>query len=57
MGQALTIFNKKSRYLGIDISATAVKLVELSRAGGRFQVEAYGTEPLPEGTMDQGKRI
>ena len=53
----MTLFNKKSRYLGIDISATAVKLVELSRAGGRFQVEAYGTEPLPEGTMDQGKRI
>lgn len=48
----MALFNKKNRYLGIDISATAVKLVELSRAGGRFQVEAYGTEPLPEGTMD-----
>ena len=48
----LALFNKKSRYMGIDISATAVKLVELSRTGGRFQIEAYGTEQLPEGAMD-----
>lgn len=48
----LALFNKKNRYLGIDISATSVKLVELSRTGGRFHVEAYGTEPLPEGAID-----
>lgn len=42
------LFNKKSRtLLGIDISSTSVKLLELSRAGNRYRVEAYAVEPLP----------
>ncbi|MBP5144332.1 pilus assembly protein PilM, partial [Pseudomonas chlororaphis] len=44
----LGLFSKKaSSLLGIDISSTSVKLLELSRAGNRFRVEAYGVEPLP----------
>lgn len=44
----LGLFSKKaSSLLGIDISSTSVKLLELSRAGDRFRVEAYGVEPLP----------
>lgn len=33
--------------LGIDISSTAVKLLELSKSGERYRVESYGVEPLP----------
>jgi len=33
--------------LGIDISSTSVKLIELSRSGGRYKVEVYAVEPLP----------
>jgi type IV pilus assembly protein PilM len=33
--------------LGLDISSTSVKLLELSKAGDRYRVEAYGVEPLP----------
>ena len=33
--------------MGIDISSTSVKLLELSRSGGRYKVEAYAVEPLP----------
>lgn len=33
--------------LGLDISSSSVKLLELSRRGQRFQVEAYAIEPLP----------
>lgn len=33
--------------LGIDISSTSVKVLELSRQGDRYRVEAYGVEPLP----------
>lgn len=48
----LSIFqNKKSPILGIDISSTSVKLLELSRAGGRYRVECYGVEPLPVGAV------
>ncbi|MDN6855593.1 pilus assembly protein PilM [Pseudomonas sp. CAN2814] len=44
----LGLFNKKANtLLGIDISSTSVKLLELSRSGGRYKVEAYAVEPLP----------
>jgi type IV pilus assembly protein PilM len=38
---------KKPPLLGIDISSTTVKLVELSRSGGKYRVESYAVEPLP----------
>jgi len=38
---------KKPPLLGIDISSTSVKLVELSRSGGKYRVESYAVEPLP----------
>jgi len=44
----LGIFKKKANtLLGIDISSTSVKLIELSRSGSRYKVEAYAVEPLP----------
>lgn len=48
----LNLFKKKDRLLGIDISASAVKLVELSGSRQRLQVEAIAMEPLPEGAME-----
>lgn len=46
------LFNKKPDVLlGLDISSTSVKLLELSRNNGRFRVEAYGVEPLPPHAM------
>ncbi|MBU2709576.1 pilus assembly protein PilM [Zooshikella harenae] len=48
----LGFLNKKSKpVLGVDISSTSVKLLELSRSGNRFKVEAYGVEPLPENSV------
>lgn len=38
----------QSVVLGIDISTAAVKLLELSRAGGRYKVESYAVAPLPQ---------
>jgi len=37
--------------LGLDISSTSVKLLELSRSGGNYKVESYGVEPLPENAV------
>ena len=42
LGQA-----KASRALGIDISSTTVKLLELRREGDRYRVESYAVSPLP----------
>ncbi|MGB1221224.1 MAG: type IV pilus assembly protein PilM, partial [Alcanivoracaceae bacterium] len=39
--------------LGIDISSTAIKLLELSRSGGRYRVESYGVEPLPANAVQE----
>ena len=43
--------SKKQAILGLDISSTAVKLLELSKSSGRsgakYRVEAYAVEPLP----------
>jgi len=33
--------------IGVDISSTAVKLLQLTPAGGRYRVEHYAVEPLP----------
>ncbi|PHN31532.1 pilus assembly protein PilM [Pseudomonas sp. ICMP 561] len=42
------LFGKKANtLLGIDISSTSVKLLELSRSGTRYKVESYAVEPLP----------
>ena len=42
------IFNKKQKpVLGLDISSTAVKMLEISRYGDGFRVENYSVKPLP----------
>lgn len=46
------MFGKKSiPLIGIDISSTSVKLIELSRAGKTFKVETYAVEPLPANSV------
>lgn len=42
---------KKPPVIGLDISSTAVKLLELSKAGKRLRVESYAVEPLPANSV------
>jgi len=45
-------FKKKSTpLLGIDISASAIKLLELSESGGKYRIESYAVEPLPANSV------
>ena len=46
-----TLIKKSNPILGIDISATAIKLLELSRSGSRYRVESYAVEPLPANSV------
>jgi len=39
--------NAKTPLVGLDISSTAVKLLQLTESGGRYRVEHYAVEPLP----------
>ena len=41
------ITKSQAPLVGVDISSTAVKLLQLSRAGDRYRVEHYAVEPLP----------
>ena len=38
---------KSNTLIGLDISSTAVKLLELSKSGDRYRVESYAVVPLP----------
>lgn len=42
---------KKNALLGVDISSTTVKLLELSRSGDRLRVESYGVASLPHNAV------
>ena len=39
--------------MGIDISATAIKLLELSRSGSKYRVESYAVETLPPNSVSE----
>ena len=39
---------KGTQVLGLDISSTTVKLLELSYTGGRYRVESYAVSSLPQ---------
>ncbi len=41
----------KKPLVGLDISSTSVKLIELSRSGDRYRVESYGIESLPQNSV------
>lgn len=46
------LFQKKRPPLvGIDISSSAVKVLELSKTGEQFRVERYAVEPLPQNAV------
>lgn len=38
---------KKPPLIGIDISSTSVKMMELSKTGSSYRIEGIGVEPLP----------
>jgi type IV pilus assembly protein PilM len=42
---------KKPAILGLDISTTAIKLLELSKSGDHYRVESYAVEPLPPNSV------
>lgn len=44
----MSLFGRKNNsLLGIDITNTSVKLLELARQGNQYRVESYAVEPLP----------
>ncbi len=47
-------FGKKNRpLLGLDITTSSVKLIELSQSGKRYRVESYAAEPTPPNSINE----
>ncbi|HHS84188.1 MAG TPA: pilus assembly protein PilM [Gammaproteobacteria bacterium] len=44
---------KQNKVLGLDIGASAVRLVELSRTGGRYRLERFAIERMPMNAMSE----
>ena len=50
----LPFFSRKYRQLlGLDITTSSIKLIELSLAGGQYRVESYAAEPTPPNSMNE----
>ncbi len=46
------LFGKKNiPVIGLDVSSTAIKMLELGKSGGRYKVESYAAEPLPPNSV------
>ena len=46
---------EKRPILGVDITVSGVKLVELAQSGESYRVEAYASEPIPADAMDDAE--
>ena len=48
------LFGKKIQpLLGLDITTSSVKLIELSKSGKRYRVESYSAEPTPPSSVNE----
>ena len=45
--------NKSQPLLGLDITTSSVKLIELSQSGKRYRVESYSAEPTPPSSVNE----
>ena len=53
MGVLSNLFAKRATpMIGVDISSSSVKMLELSKKGDSYRIEAYAIEPLPPGAMN-----
>jgi len=48
------LFSRKYRQLlGLDITTSSIKLIELAMAGGQYRVESYAAEPTPPNSINE----
>ncbi|NND60872.1 MAG: pilus assembly protein PilM [Gammaproteobacteria bacterium] len=50
----MALLSKKNRpVIGLDITTSSVKLIELGRTGSRYRVEAYAAQPTPLNSVNE----
>jgi type IV pilus assembly protein PilM len=55
LGLEKLLVKKKPPLIGVDISSSAVKVLELSKSGEQYKVEHYAVEPLPQNAVVEHK--
>jgi type IV pilus assembly protein PilM len=50
---AISLSTRPRALVGLDITTSSIKLIELSQSGGQFRVEAYAAEPTPHNAMNE----
>jgi len=49
----LLLTSNRRQLLGLDITTSSIKLIELAMAGGQYRVESYAAEPTPPNAMNE----
>ncbi len=49
----LLLSNNRRQLLGLDITTSSIKLIELAMSGGQYRVESYAAEPTPPNAMNE----
>jgi len=44
--------SRRKPLLGLDITTSSIKLIELSESGGEYRVEAFAAEPTPHNAVN-----
>ena len=45
--------SRKQALIGLDITTSSIKLIELAESGGRYRVECYSAEPTPPNSITE----
>lgn len=49
----ISLGSRRRPLVGIDITSSSIKLIELSESGGQYRVESYAAEPTPHGAVNE----
>jgi len=49
----LQLTTSRRTLLGLDITTSSIKLIELAMSGGQYRVESYAAEPTPPNAMNE----
>jgi len=49
----LQLTSSRRTLLGLDITTSSIKLIELAMSGGQYRVESYAAEPTPPNAMNE----
>ena len=50
---SLSFGTKYRPLIGLDITTSSIKLIELSQQAGQYRVEAYAAEPTPHSAINE----